>query len=91
MSATTYPYRWAIGSDDVLESEIGDNGEEFKYLPPNSRSVVWGAIHFTDIPEGFNPQTCYAGLIHEDVAVSERNTRVGPTEIRLTDPQMGQN
>ncbi|QPC80579.1 hypothetical protein G4Y79_12740 [Phototrophicus methaneseepsis] len=89
-STNTYPYRWAIGGDDVLVTETGQTGEVFKYLPANSRSTVWGAIRFTDLNENFNPQTCYAGLIHEDVAVSERNSRVGPVEIELVDPNAGE-
>ncbi|MAU10723.1 MAG: hypothetical protein CL607_12945 [Anaerolineaceae bacterium] len=88
-SKSSYPYRWAIGTDDVLVTEIGANGEEFRYLPPNTSSVVWGAIRFTDIDPTRNPQACYAGLIHEDVALSERNSGVGRRSIELVDPEAG--
>ena len=33
-----------------------------------------------------NPQNCWAGLIHEDVEVTETNNRVGPRQIELVDP-----
>ncbi len=32
-----------------------------------------------------NPQTCFAGLIHEQVGISIENQRVGPREIELID------
>ncbi|MGB1286273.1 MAG: hypothetical protein ACPG7F_07065 [Aggregatilineales bacterium] len=86
-SSESFPYRWAIGADDVLETVIDDEtGEAFKYLPPQSQAVVWGGIRMTDIQERQNPQTCRAGLIHEDVAVSLRNSFVGAREIELVDP-----
>jgi hypothetical protein len=39
----------------------------------------------TELVENFNPQNCWAGLIHEKVEVSFRNSRVGPREIELVD------
>ena len=47
--------------------------------------VVWGAIRMTEI-EALNPQNCWAGLIHEFVEVSIRNTNVGSREVLLVDP-----
>ncbi|MCA9889516.1 MAG: hypothetical protein KC546_14145 [Anaerolineae bacterium] len=84
-SKSSYPYRWAIGTEDVLITEVVSEDEVYYYLPPNTRSVVWGAIRFTEIDATRNPQTCYAGLIHEDVALSERNSRVGPRSVELVE------
>ncbi len=86
-SSEPFPYRWAIGSSDDLEAvEDPETGEIFYFLPPESRSVVWGAVRFTEIQERQNPQICRAGLIHEGVAVSVYNSYVGPREILLVDP-----
>lgn len=81
-----YPWRWAVGSPDVLET-IQDpvSGNTYYYLPPGKQAVVWGAVRMTQLVEGRNPQNCWAGLIHEDVEVSERNSRVGARNIELVD------
>ncbi len=85
-SRTSYPYRWAIGSDDDL-IEVYDeaSGNTYQYLPAGSRSIVWGAVRLTEI-EARNPQNCWAGLIHEDVEVSIRNNNVGMRAILIVDP-----
>lgn len=86
-SLESFPYRWAIGTDDVLETIADpDTGRTFQYLPPNSTATVWGAVRMTDIFEAQNPQTCWMGLIHEQVAISELNRFVSPIEVRLVDP-----
>jgi hypothetical protein len=61
----------------------------YYYLPAGARAVVWGAVRLTQI-EVRNPQNCWAGLIHEDVAISQLNDYVGPRRIFLTDPDAGQ-
>ena len=82
-SMTPFPYRWAIGSADVLVTqEDPDNGQLYWYLPPGERSIVWGAVRFTEI-DGRNPQDCWAGLIHEDVGISLRNNNVGRRTLQL--------
>jgi hypothetical protein len=53
--------------------------------------VVWGAIRLTDLEIRQNPQNCWAGLIHEDVEVSLRNSFVGAREIELVDPNATSN
>lgn len=79
-----YPWRWAIGTPDNLETVVDPTtGETFYYLPPGERSVVWGAVRMTEISDARNPQVCWAGLIHEDVIVSAINSRVGPREVEL--------
>ena len=85
-SLTSYPYRWAIGSDDDL-AEVYDEttGHTYRYLPAGERTVVWGAVRLTEI-EARNPQNCWAGLIHEDVAISLRNNHVGMRSIMIADP-----
>lgn len=85
-SVESYPWRWAIGSPDVLQEATSPSGETFYYLPPGEQSVTWGAIRMTDIVRLQNPQRCWAGLIHEDVEVSQFNTNVGARLIELVDP-----
>lgn len=85
-SVQSYPWRWAIGTQESLELVEASDGELFYYLPPETRSVTWGAIRLTEISEAQNPQNCWAGLIHEDVAITLRNRNVGSREIELVDP-----
>ena len=88
-STGSFPYRWAIGRDAVLTSENDEaSGNTYRYLPPGKSTVVWGAIRFVDV-EARNPQNCWAGLIHEDVAVSIRNNHVGMRSIMVADPHGG--
>ena len=85
-SLGSYPYRWAIAADENLVKVFDEaSGNTYSYLPPGARAVVWGAIRFTAI-EARNPQNCWAGLIHEDVAISLRNNHVGMRAIMMVDP-----
>jgi hypothetical protein len=82
---TDYPWRWALGTDDDLYEEFDPySGNTYHYLPAGARVVVWGAVRMTEI-EALNPQNCWAGLIHEFVEVSIRNTNVGSREVLLVD------
>ncbi|HEX6383631.1 MAG TPA: hypothetical protein VF177_03075, partial [Anaerolineae bacterium] len=78
-----YPYRWAIGNPEDLEEIDGHY-----YLMPGDRTVVTGGIRVVDVFGVRNPQPMWAGLIHEDVRVSQFNSRVDPHEIlvELPDP-----
>lgn len=88
-SLNDFPYRWAIGNEDELITIVDrGTGREFHYLPSNTTTVVWGAIRMTEINEFANPQTCWAGLIHEGVNVSVENRFVGPIEVRIGDPPL---
>jgi len=85
-AVTDYPWRWALGDRESLDVVVDpETGNDYFYLPPGERVVVWGAVRMTDI-EVRNPQTCWAGLIHEDVEVAEVNRNVGAREIRLIPP-----
>lgn len=84
-SLASFPYRWAIGSPEDLITIIDDTGREFQYLPPQTQAVVWGAIRMTDLNETANPQTCWAGLIHEQVGIGVENAYVGARDIQLAD------
>lgn len=78
---TNYPYRWAVGNLDDLE-KIGDH----YYLMPGERAVVTGTIRVME-PFGVrNPQPIWAGLIHEDVEISQFNNRVAPVRIQVDVP-----
>lgn len=76
-----YPYRWAIGNVEDLE-KIGDH----YYLMPGERAVVSGGIRVVDVFGERNPQPMWAGLIHEDVEISQFNNRVDPHSILIDLP-----
>jgi hypothetical protein len=82
-----YPWRWAVGTKDNLMAKVDPfDGHTYYYLPAGAQSVVWGAVRMTNLIKARNPQKCWAGLIHEDVEVSIRNSVVGAREIELVDP-----
>src|SRR5690606_4957301 len=69
-AVSDYPWRWAVGTpDELITVEDPVSGNTYRYLPANTRSVVWGAIRLTEINNALNPQNCWAGLIHEGVAI----------------------
>ena len=82
-SETTFPWRWALGSQDQL-TKVERDGQTFWYLLPNKTAVVWGAIRMTKLIKTRNPQECWAGLIHEDVTIPETQGHVGPIKVTLT-------
>ena len=81
---SNYPYRWAIGGANDLE-KIGDH----YYLMPGQRAVISGGIRLTGPFGDRNPQPVWAGLIHEDVEISQFNNRVDPHEILVDIPDEG--
>lgn len=76
-----YPYRWAIGSDSDLVEIDG-----FQYLMPGERALVTGGIRLTNVFGERNPQPVWAGLIHEDVQITQFNNRVDPKAILVDVP-----
>ncbi len=85
-SEESYPWRWAIGTDDDLYTETDPTtGNSYSYLAPGERAVVWGGIRMTELIPTANPQACWAGLIHEDVEITLQNNNVGRREIELAD------
>ncbi len=76
-----YPYRWAVGNVEDLEL-IG----EHYYLMPGQRAVVTGGIRVVDAFGVRNPQPMWAGLIHEDVEISQFNNHVDPHAITIDLP-----
>ena len=88
-SMGSFPYRWAIAAEkDLFAVEDEASGNTYRYLPPKTRAQVWGAIQFVEA-KARNPQNCWAGLIHEDVAISLRNNHVGLRSIMIVDPAAG--
>ena len=79
-----YPYRWAVGNLEDLEEIDGHY-----YLMPGERAVVTGAIRITGPLGKRNPQPVWAGLIHEDVEISQFNNRVDPQAILIDLPDAG--
>ncbi len=78
---SNYPYRWAVGRPEDLEEIDG-----FTYLMPGKRAVVTGGIRLTNVFGNRNPQPLWAGLIHEDVEISEFNNRVDPQSVLVDIP-----
>lgn len=76
-----YPYRWGLGKPEEL-TKIGD----YYYLMPGQRAVVHGGIRVVDVFGVRNPQPVWAGLIHEDVEISQFNNRVDPHGILVDVP-----
>lgn len=81
---SNYPFRWAVGNLQDLE-RIGDH----YYLMPGQRAVVSGGIRVVDVFGVRNPQPLWAGLIHEDVEITQFNNRVDPHEILVDVPDEG--
>lgn len=77
-----YPWRWAVGDSSVLVKDE----EGHLYLPPFTRAVVTGGIRFVSVEGKRNPQYCWAGLIHEDVEISQVNDRVDPVFLFIQAP-----
>ena len=76
-----YPFRWGLGDADSLEM-IGDD----TYLLPGERVSVSGGIRLIGPLGERNPQPVWAGLIHEDVRISQVNNRVDPKAILIEIP-----
>ena len=78
---TNYPFRWAVGGTEDLEEIDG-----YYYLMPGDRAVITGGIRVVGPFGDRNPQPMWAGLIHEDVEISEFNNRVDPQQILVDLP-----
>jgi hypothetical protein len=81
---TTYPFRWAVGNPEDLQEIDG-----YKYLMPGDRAVITGGIRVVGPFGDRNPQPIWAGLIHEDVEISEFNNRVDTQEMLVDFPGEG--
>ncbi len=83
-SQRNYPFRWAVGGPgDLITKTIG--GKTYYYLPPNTKAQITGGIKITDKPPR-DPLYFWAGLIHEDVEISDINNRVDPHSITIDQP-----
>lgn len=78
---TNYPFRWAVGNLEKLQEIDG-----YYYLMPGDRAVITGGIRIVGPFGDRNPQPMWAGLIHEDVEISEFNNRVDPQQILVDLP-----
>jgi len=81
---TNYPFRWAVGDPEALQEIDG-----YYYLMPGERAVITGGIRIVGPFGDRNPQPMWAGLIHEDVEISEFNNRVDPQQILVDLPDEG--
>ncbi len=78
---TNYPFRWSLGNPEELEEIDG-----YLYLMPGQRAVISGGIRVVGPFGDRNPQPMWAGLIHEDVEISQFNNRVNPHAILVDLP-----
>lgn len=78
---TNYPYRWSLGNPEDLTQIDGHY-----YLMPGDRALITGGIRVIDVFGNRNPQPIWAGLIHEDVEISQFNNRVDPHDILVDIP-----
>lgn len=76
-----YPWRWSLAHVEDL-TKIGDHW----YLMPGQRATISGGVTITEIPAR-NPLYFWAGLIHEDVEISNINNRVDPHFITIVPSQ----
>lgn len=76
-----YPYRWGLGTPDQLTEIDGHY-----YLMPGQQVAITGYIRVVDLFGVRNPQPIWAGLIHEDVEISQFNNRVDPHAILVDLP-----
>ena len=83
-SLRNYPFRWAVGEPDQLVS-VERDGHTFYYLPAGARGRVYGCIRILSEPPR-NPLYFWAGLIHEDVEISDVNNRVDPVSVEIQVP-----
>jgi hypothetical protein len=81
-----YPWRWALGTADTLTPIKDSDGRTHYYLMPGQRAVITGGIRLTTIVKSRNPQQFWAGLIHEDVEISDVNNAVDPHWITIDLP-----
>lgn len=83
-SLRNYPFRWAVGEAEQLET-VEQDGQTFYYLPAGARGNVYGCIRIVEAPPR-NPLYFWAGLIHEDVEISHVNNRVDPEFVEIHVP-----
>ncbi|MGQ0601058.1 MAG: hypothetical protein ACT4QE_05090 [Anaerolineales bacterium] len=78
---TDFPWRWAIGTPEMLTVIPDSFGRRQYYLMPGQRSVITGGIVLDEIVSSRNPQDFWAGLIHEQVRVL--NNRSDPQSVLI--------
>lgn len=83
-SLRDYPFRWAVGEPEQLVA-VEREDDTFYYLPAGERGRVHGCVRILDEPPR-NPLYFWAGLIHEDVEISEVNNRVDPEHVTIQVP-----
>ena len=84
-SLRNYPFRWAVGGPNDLTVVTDTNGAKYYYLPAGKKVQVTGGILITHKPPR-DPLYFWAGLIHEDVEITDINNRVDPHSITIDQP-----
>ena len=62
------------------------SGQPQYYLLPGRRATVTGGLVLDRVTPSRNPQYFWAGLIHEDVEISQVNNRVDPNMVKIDRP-----
>jgi hypothetical protein len=83
--AYPYPFRWALGRPEDLETRI-IRDTEFYYLMPGKRAQITGCIKILSAPP-LNPTVFYGGLIHEHVWIV--NDQIDPLWITFDEAAAG--
>ncbi len=84
VSATDFPYRWAVGRQEDLERRVV-NGREQWYLLPGKRGLVYGSIQLVDKPPR-DAVYAWGALIHEWVGIKAENNYVDRVLIHVSIP-----
>lgn len=79
-----YPWRWALGTPETLTVRLDADGNPQYYLMPGESAVITGGIVLDQIVPSRRTQYFWAGLIHEDVEVT--NNRVDAQAIKIEQP-----
>ncbi len=81
-----YPWRWALGTPEVLTLMPDEAGNPQYYVLPGQRVTVTGSIVLDQIIPSRNPQYFWAGLIHEEVGIAAINNRVDANFVTILSP-----
>jgi hypothetical protein len=84
ISATDFPYRWAVGRQEDLERRVV-NGREQWYLLPGKRGLVYGSIQLVDKPPR-DAIYAWGALIHEWVGIKAENNYVDRILVHVSIP-----
>ena len=84
VSATDFPYRWAVGQPDELRMESIDGRQQW-FLDPGQRGTVTGSVELVG-PFPREAIFAWGGLIHEYVGINAENNYVDRVFLHIGQP-----